>query len=44
MDHGDKSMFITKTEWDSDQHLKKWVADLFRNKISTEIKDNTSGI
>ena len=44
MDHGDESMFITKTEWDSDQNLKKWVSDLFGNKISTEIKDNSSGI
>ena len=43
MDQDCDKMFITKMEWDSIQHLKTWVAELFGTTIHSEIKKNSSG-
>ena len=36
-------LFITKTEWNSDKDLKKWM-NYFAGKIKSEIQNNYSGI
>ena len=43
MDQDCDKMFITKMEWDSIQHLKTWVAELFGTTIHSEIKKNSLG-
>ena len=43
MDQDCDKIFVTKMEWDSIQHLKTWVAELFGKTIHSEIKKNSSG-